>query len=173
MEDTKIDNVLTGWFIVFVMVVSFAVGGILGYSFVEGTTQTVSKTNEIPDIIFVRGHRWNVAQGLTVISGPDGKPETVDAVLDELGEKEKFYGITDCPENVILIHSDLSRANERDDLMHELLHAGTCDGATGKIDNFYYNSTDQQQHEGIYKISQYITELFHENPELVKYFISE
>lgn len=166
----KINNILA----LICVGLAAVIGALIGYDYKDSVVPVKNVVKyDIPDVIFVRGHRWNTAEGLTVISVSKGKQETVDEYLDDLGKGEKFYGITDCPDNLILIHSNLSRANERDDLMHELLHAGTCDGATGRIDNFYYNSTNEEQHEGIYRISQYITELFHENPELVKYFISE
>jgi hypothetical protein len=93
-----------------------------------------------------------------------------DKFSDEILNFHHALGETYCQDATILVKKDLPYAEERDTVMHELLHAGTCtESKDGKIDNLYYNSSSQDSHEGIYRIAQYITELEYENPELTHY----
>lgn len=102
--------------------------------------------------IFIRGTKWTVLFG------------TEDEMLDLMG----FYGQTDCTKKKIYVRGSLDYVNQNDVILHELLHAGTCDEA-GKSHNLYYNSTTETDHEGIYKISDFFTILFHDNKDLAKH----
>lgn len=102
--------------------------------------------------LFIRGTRWSLLVG------------TKDEELD----RESSYGQTDCPNYTIFIRGDLNYENQRDTIFHEALHAGTCD-TKGYLHNTYYNSPNALTHEGIYKISQFTTELLSSNPELARY----
>lgn len=112
--------------------------------------------NGTSNVVMVRGNRWGIAFGVN------------DAVLDMLG----MYGITDCANKMVYVHGSLNAANQRDAVLHELLHAGTCDEA-GKSHNKFYNSETEAGHEGIYKIADYMSTLLHDNPELATYFSGE
>lgn len=145
---TKADEILTIFFLVALLIV----GVCLGYGLGE---KHLHVTSSIPSVIFVRGHRWDVVENADT-----------DKVLDKAG----LYAVTDCTQQAIFIQEGLSSGNERDTLLHELLHAGTCED--GSIHNLYWNSTDEKDHQGIYKISNYLSELLYENPDLVKYLVS-
>jgi hypothetical protein len=107
-------------------------------------------------VVYVRGTRWAVFVG------------SEDALLDLLD----MYGITDCKKQAIYIRGSLTLANQRDSVLHELLHAGTCDTA-GDTHNMFYNSETAGGHEGIYKIAGFMSTLLHDNPELANYLIGE
>lgn len=116
----------------------------------------VVENASIPSSVFIRGHQWGIIEN-----------QPTDIFLD----KADVYAFTDCTQQAIFVREGMSNANERDTLLHELLHAGTCDD--GKPDNLYWNSTSQESHEGIYKISNYLSELLYENPDLVKYLVGK
>lgn len=101
----------------------------------------------VGEAVFIRGSRWGIVVGKK------------DEILDVLG----MYALTDCPSKRIYVHSSLTIANQRDTILHELLHAGTCD-EEGKLHNKFYNSDDEADHAGIYKIANYMSELLHEKP---------
>jgi len=112
---------------------------------------------DFPHILFIRGHRWVV-------------------ILDETNymDNHHIFGETNCKDEEILVKSGLTVANQRDTLFHEILHAGTCtESKDGDVNNLYWNSSTPEKHEGIYRLSQYLTELFYENPELVKYLAGQ
>jgi hypothetical protein len=69
---------------------------------------------------------------------------------------------------VIIVRNSLTYGNQRDTVLHELLHAGTC-SEDGQVHNLYYNSSSEEAHEGIYKIADYMTSLLHDNPEFARY----
>lgn len=109
-----------------------------------------------PTLIFVRGHQWVVVEN----------KESTKFLTDN-----NLAGYTDCAQNAIFLTQKETAADERDTLLHELLHAGTCED--GKSNNLYWNSTTSEDHEGIYKISDYFSDLFYENPELAKYLAGQ
>lgn len=112
--------------------------------------------NATVQMVMVRGNEWAVLFG------------SEDPILDLAG----FYGITDCAHQKIYIHGSLNMANQRDSVLHEILHAGTCDEA-GNSHNRFYNSDTDAGHEGIYKIADFMSTLLHDNPELAIYFSGE
>jgi len=114
----------------------------------------VSYENNSINAVFVRGDRWNILVG------------TKDDVL----QVESAYGYTDCSQQNIYIASSLTYGNQRDTILHELLHAGTCD-TDGNLRNTYYNSDDG--HGSIFKIANYISTLLHDNPELARYLAGQ
>lgn len=114
----------------------------LGHTYANGSIET----------IFIRGDRWSIAVGI------------FDDVLDNGG----FIGYTECEDKTIYVHGSLTYMNQRDTVLHEILHAGTCD-TEGNPHNKFFNSDTEAGHEGIYKIAHYMTEVLHDNPELATY----
>lgn len=104
------------------------------------------------EAIYIRGSRWVLLIGRE------------DEMLDLMG----MYGETNCSTKKVYIHGSLDLSNQRDTVIHELLHAGTCD-ESGHVHNKFYNSENEADHEGIYKIADYFTTLLHDNPDLGKY----
>lgn len=111
--------------------------------------------NTSEQLLFIRGQRWSV--------------QIQDNVFFRLSGA---YGITDCKRKVIYLEPNLEYMAQRDALLHELFHAGTCDEA-GVIHNKFWNSESEEGHEGIYKISDFMTSLLHDNPELGRYLIGQ
>lgn len=108
--------------------------------------------NKTGEVFMVRGDRWGVLFG------------TEDDMLDLMGD----YGLTDCAKKKIYVRGNLNLSNQRDTMIHELLHAGTCDEG-GRSHNLYYNSTSEASHEGIYRIADFMSTLLANNPGLNKY----
>jgi hypothetical protein len=135
--------------------VIFIAGTVFGSLFTarpQNPTLTANFVDGKSYAVFVRGDRWGIQVG------------KADAMLDMLG----MYGITDCRSKKIFVRSALSFENQRNTILHELLHAGTCD-EQGLSHNKFYNSDSEENHEGIYKIANYISELLITNPELSPY----
>lgn len=104
--------------------------------------------------VYILGEPWHVIL----------KPKLWDVVVgDNIGT---VTGFTNCSKNIIYL-VPTNEAETREDLFHELLHAGTCHHKEG---NLWYNSKDVETHEGIYRIAFYMSELLAANPELAKYF---
>jgi hypothetical protein len=108
--------------------------------------------NGYAQFIYVRGTKWIFLVG------------TDDEMLDLMG----MYGETNCATKKVYIHGSLDYMNQKNTIVHELLHAGTCD-ESGHVHNKFYNSESDVDHEGIYKIADYFTTLLHDNPELAKH----
>lgn len=107
------------------------------------------------ETLFVRGERWYIVIGQK----------------DEVFDMINVIGYTVCGGHTIYIHNGLNYENQRDTIFHELLHAGACGSAD--VWNKFYNSETETGHEGIYKISQFTTELLHTNPELARYLAGQ
>lgn len=146
------------------MILLFIAGVLLGKSFVPSPPKLQPNIPVLPvaypdnsnTVVFIRGERWGVWFG----------------AKDEFLNFANVYGLTDCKPKHIFIENGLNYENQRDTFFHELLHAGAC-GPDGNLKNKYYNSETENGHEGIYKISQFTTELLHTNPELARYFAGQ
>lgn len=114
------------------------------------------QTTPMPNHVYVRGHEWNIV-----------RDPYDDAILDMRSEA----GETDCKRQDIFIRSHMIEPEQRNALLHELFHAGTCED--GDVYNLYWNSTSEATHEGIYRIADYLSDLLHENPDLTKYLAGE
>lgn len=84
---------------------------------------------------------------------------------------EKADGATNCGMRHIWIAKGYNGSAERRLLMHELTHAMVCTGADNGFSaaNMYYNSTTNDDHEGIYKFTILWSELLQRNPGLALY----
>lgn len=82
-----------------------------------------------------------------------------------------LQGLTRCEKRVIELKEDGVRSREA--LLHELLHAQVCHYVEKdhdfEPDNLYYNSTDNEKHEGIYNIAAVVSQLLARNPELAQW----
>lgn len=114
-------------------------------------------TSFLPTTIYIRGHEWSIVTG--------------SPINDQILESLHFYGLTDCKRRDIFLSDDQPISDERNSLLHELLHAGTC--RDGDVHNLYWNSSSPEAHEGIYRLADYLTDLLHENPELTKYMAGQ
>lgn len=108
--------------------------------------------------VFIRGNRWHIRIGY---------PDT-----NRFLKIMTSYGNTDCANHIIDVAANLNIGNQRDTILHELYHAGTCDEG-GETHNLYWNSDTAYGHEGIYKISQFTTSVLHDNPELARFLIGQ
>jgi len=109
-------------------------------------------------------------------SGPQA-PATVDVngVLWRIqqvsfdGYPHGLRGITHC--NTKTIEVKALDDNPQETLMHELSHAMVCLDASKDFDvnNMYYNSLTNDEHEGIYKYAEMWGSLLQRNPELAAY----
>jgi len=145
--------------------VTFAISGLLvvvGVVFLLIRAESVSypphKTipNKTDITVNLRGVRWGIGIGFR------------DDILDTL----QLYALTNCSKHLIYLRGDLNYENQRDAIIHELLHAGTCDN-DGNSHNMFYNSTNEVDHEGIYKIATFLTSLLDGNPELALYLAGQ
>lgn len=107
----------------------------------------------MPKGVYVRGELWRIHQ-VTDLAIPDNG--------------SVYTGVTDCKEHEILIQIYIPQAIQRETLIHELLHAGTCFD-NDDVHNLYWNSKTEEGHEGIYKLGWYLSDLLKENPELTAY----
>jgi hypothetical protein len=133
----------------FVLGVLLGVSGLHCFQSAEVPSHLITYPDLSRHFIFVRGNRWSLE-----IEGPN-----------DLQKYNNTYGTTDCSTKTIYLEDGLGYLVQRDALLHELLHAGTCD-KSGKTHNKFWNSTTEADHEGIYKISDYLSTLLHDNPEL-------
>ena len=131
-------------------------GFMFGKHFSSLPQQTLLFADNSNTAVYVRGDRWAILTG------------NHDALLNIINA----YGITDCANKQIYIANSLSKGNLREVVLHELLHAGTCDNK-GQTHNLFYNSSSPENHEGIYKIADYISSLLSNNPDLSKFLSGE
>jgi hypothetical protein len=84
-----------------------------------------------------------------------------------------LVGNTDCGRRVIYI-SALS-IDKHTVVMHELSHAVVCMGADMRFisNNLWFNSTNMEEHEGIYHFAELWSELLERNPALAAYLGSK
>lgn len=108
--------------------------------------------DKMPKIVYVDGVRWQIE-----IGWHDEEMEAVEA-----------FGLTQCDIHVIHLHSNLTETQERDTLLHELLHSHVCDG-NGRLDNDYYSR--QGGHAAIAKFAQFFPALLRTNPELAEFML--
>jgi hypothetical protein len=106
----------------------------------------------MPKIVYVDGVRWQIETGWH-----DEEMEAVEA-----------FGLTQCDIHVIHLHSNLTETQQRDTLLHELMHAHVCD-ATGKIDNDAWIRSGG--HGTIAKFAQFFPALMRTNPELARFML--
>lgn len=152
MSDKVKDGLLNGIIILFV----FAMGCLVNET-VRTPNQTLKKYGDSSThFLFIRGNRWTL----------------------EVTEQSPFdifsnaYGFTDCKARKITLKSNLDYTTQRDAIIHEVFHAGTCD-TNGKAHNLYWNSSTEISHEGIYRISDYLTQILHDNPEFTNYLAGQ
>lgn len=105
--------------------------------------------DRMPKKAYIHGQRWYIDKG--------DKDQELDLI--------EAYGVTDCKNHIVIIHSGMTLAGERDTLLHELMHANVC--ISDAPNNGYYLSVDG--HQTIAKTSQFIAELFITNKELARY----
>lgn len=108
--------------------------------------------NKMPKIVYVDGVRWQIETGWH-----DEEMEAIEA-----------FGLTQCDIHVIHLHSNLTEAQERDTLLHELMHSHVCDG-NGKLDNDAWSRLGG--HASIAKFSQFFPALLRANPELAQFML--
>lgn len=106
----------------------------------------------MPKIVYVDGVRWQIEQGWH-----DEEMEAVEA-----------FGLTQCDVHVIHLHSNLTKTQQRDTLLHELMHSHVCDGS-GKLDNDYWSRNGG--HAAIAKFAQFFPALMRTNPELAEFML--
>lgn len=110
---------------------------------------------DVPTVLYISGAKWDVIIG--------------DEDWDRQLELDGFDGESICVRHIISIHSDLPVARERDAILHEILHAGSCQEPEDK-QALYYNSPNMKHHEqGFGRISVVLTTTLHDNPELTLY----
>lgn len=107
------------------------------------------------------------------VNGIIWRTEQVDQLDIYGGDGGNKYAYTRC--NIHVISFKIGSPNLRKLLLHELSHAAVCtDTIAGPIpNNFYYNSTTPEAHEGIYNFSDVWAELFYRNPDLANYLGSK
>ena len=113
---------------------------------------TIRFQRTMPSVVIVKGKTFT----LNYTKTPGG---------DTNGQ---FAGYTRCIDHAIDIDPTQHTYDQRDILIHELLHAETC-AVDGSVDNYYYNTANPETHTGIYHISDAVLDLLSNNPELVKY----
>jgi len=106
----------------------------------------------MPKVVYVGGQRWNIEVGMHD---------------EEMNEAEAF-GVTLCQERAIHMHSHMTQSNERDTLIHELLHANVCK-ADGHLDNDAYSRGGG--HAAIAMMAQFWQDIVRDNPELAEFLI--
>ena len=81
----------------------------------------------------------------------------------------KLNGYTDCSIREIYISS--TAINKHTALMHEITHAAVCTDAAFDftVNNLYFNSKTNVDHEGIYKFTEFWAAMLQRNTELAKY----
>jgi hypothetical protein len=102
--------------------------------------------------LWINGRQWEILVGFN----------------DDFMDKHGYESFTDCKQRLVFLHSDLSAMDEKNDIIHEALHATACQ-PDNLSDNFYFNSKDQIKHEGFNKIADFISLFMHDNPELAKF----
>jgi hypothetical protein len=117
----------------------------------------VAHTIPMPTQIDVNGTQWRV--------------QIVSEIVDQKGNQ--YNGYTHCETKVIDVVGKVD--NKKVVLWHELSHAAVCMGPDMDFvaNNFYYNSTSLQAHEGITRFAEIWDELFHRNPDLAAYLGSK
>lgn len=109
-----------------------------------------------PIQLLIHGERWNLFVG--------NNAERM-GLLGELGE-------TQCETHHILVAGGLDRIIQRETVIHEMLHAQTCD-EKNEHHNDYFNSLGQDgPHPGIDKIATVIATFGNDNPELAPYLFN-
>lgn len=109
-----------------------------------------------PMQLLIHGERWNLFIG--------DNAERM-SLLGELGE-------TKCQVHAILIAGGLDRIIQRETVIHEMLHAHTCD-EKNEAHNDYFNSEGQSgPHPGLDKIATVIATFGNDNPELAPYLFN-
>ena len=85
------------------------------------------------------------------------------------GNSQGFIAYTACEVRRIQIRND--DQDHRETLIHEILHAYTCqDSKTGfDVENFYYNSKTENGHEGYDRIGMVVADAMLRNPSLAAY----
>jgi hypothetical protein len=128
--------------------------------------------------IFLAGISLTYYMGFTDKRIPAAMPTTVDVngvnwkiqqVANIGGPMSDLAGVTECSTKRIFISNGSMRKQTA--LMHELSHAAVCIDAGGgfMVNNLYYNSLTNLDHEGIYRFSEIWAELLIRNPQLALY----
>lgn len=102
----------------------------------------------VPHTLTINGEPWRVLE------------------KDRIHGTTYLLGVTDCPIRLIELRKNQNDAEKADTLLHEVLHALTCD-ATG-VHNDKWNN-DEDSHEGIYWAAPRLLEFIQDNPEVVGY----
>lgn len=79
-----------------------------------------------------------------------------------------ILGETDTDNDLILIRKDQSKANLRDTLIHELLHAVLFAGGISKALDFDHDKEEKL----VVLLSPWINALIQDNPELIDYLLA-
>lgn len=152
------------FYLPFILLTGVLLGGVGGWAIFaplpsasKGPTIVAKTIPAIPYSIYIRGHAWNII--------------TQDKSNDKIMSVAGVDGLTDCKRHDIFLSDYQSSSSMRNSFIHELLHAGTC--ADGDVHNLYWNSSSEDAHEGIYRLADYLSDLFHENPQLTKYLAGE
>lgn len=106
----------------------------------------------MPKIVYVDGIRWQIEQGWH-----DEEMEAIEA-----------FGLTQCDIHVIHLHSNLTETQQRDTLLHELMHSHVCD-SNGKLENDAWSRDGG--HGAIAKFAQFFPALMRSNPELARFML--
>jgi hypothetical protein len=134
----------------------FNLGEYLAPKIVLSSTTTKSiyyNDNGMPKIIYIDGDLWYIIES----SIKDDK--------SAIGAD----GYTDCSNRNIWIRPNLPIHLVRQDIVHELMHAGACDKPSDWWNNKAANSANQIDHEGIYHTGLFLSQVLHDNPELTKF----
>lgn len=90
-------------------------------------------------------------------------------LVNQVGPAEDgIVGHTSCSARTIVIARNGLGIRRQTILMHELSHAAVC-GDDFHPNNMYYNSTTNEDHEGIYKFAEIWSEMLRRNPALARY----
>jgi hypothetical protein len=76
---------------------------------------------------------------------------------------------TDCAIRVIEVRTDQTDQDKADALVHEVMHALTCD-AFGNTNNDLWNN-ETEYHDGIYWGAPRLLRFLQDNPQVVKYLM--
>jgi hypothetical protein len=90
-------------------------------------------------------------------------------VVETPGNSLGFLAYTRCEVRRIEVKTDV--ADKREAVMHEILHAYTCQDSKTDFDveNFYYNSKTENGHEGYDRIAAVVADALQRNPSLAAY----
>lgn len=104
----------------------------------------------VPHTAVINGEQWSILEVKKVQDNPT------------------LLGWTDCRTHIIEILKSEPDAEKADTIIHETLHALTCEG--GRVHNEKYDSSDEG-HKGIYFAGKHLAEFLHDNPEIVRFIM--